>query len=81
MKKHLISFALGALTFMCIGATIVDNIMTVKPAVPKSVFAITCEAKEAVSYIGVYTKKGYIVKSFTSGAHYDYDCVLIMEKY
>lgn len=57
------------------------DILTIKPATPTQVMAVRCDSDDAAKYVLMYAAKGYIVKSFTSGAHYDYDGLLVMEKY
>lgn len=74
------SLIIGAGIFALFAFTAQD-ILTFKPAQPKSVIAVPCVPGNAIKYILSYTKQGYIVKSYTAGARYDYDGLLVMEKY
>lgn len=80
MKLDIKSLIVGAAIFALFAFTAQD-ILTFKPAQPKYVVAVSCKAYTASQYILSYTKQGYIVKSFTAGAHYDWDGLLVMEKY
>lgn len=57
------------------------DIFTIKPAMPTQVMTVKCHSADAAYFILKYAAKGYIVKSYTAGAHYDSDGLLIMEKY
>lgn len=83
MKRTTLSFLLGCCFIILLSATGVSKseLFTVKPATPKSIFVIECRSIYAVDYIKKYTKLGYVVKSFTAGAYYDYDGLLVLEKY
>lgn len=80
MKLDIKSLIVGAAIFALFAFTAQD-ILTFKPAQPKYVIAVSCKAENASQYILSYTKQGYIVKSFTAGAYYNYDGLLVMEKY
>ena len=80
MRLDIKSLIIGASVFALFAFTSQD-ILTFKPAQPKYVLAVSCKAYTASQYILSYTKQGYIVKSYTAGAHYDWDGLLVMEKY
>ena len=80
MKLDIKSLIVGAAIFALFAFTAQD-ILIFKPAQPKYVIAVSCKAENASKYILSYTKQGYIVKSYTAGAHYNYDGLLVMEKY
>lgn len=77
MKLDIKSFIIGIVVFALFAFTAQD----ILPAQPKYVIAVSCKAENASKYILSYTKQGYIVKSYTAGAHYNYDGLLVMEKY
>lgn len=80
MKNNLLTFLLGGFVFVSLAAS-TTNLITIKPAMPKSVISVECRSESAVNIISKYTAKGYVFKSFTAGAYYDYDGLLVMEKY
>jgi hypothetical protein len=60
------------------------DILTVKPATPKNVIAITCDEYSAKNHILSYTKQGYILKGYYPKGYYCTLCtkgLLVMEKY
>ena len=81
MKNNILIFLLGVFVTISIAATVPNTeLLTVKPATPKSVFTILCyNNDEAVRYIEVMSQKGYKYISF-SGANSS-NGVLVMEKY
>ena len=82
--KNLFYVLLGIALIVLTSATTV-SVMTVKPAVPKSIF--TCEFydySQAKSAILKYSKSGYVLKSMvTNGSEYTsyYHGFIVMEKY
>lgn len=80
MKLDIKSFIIGIVVFALFAFTAQD-ILTFKPAQPKSVITVSCTADNVSKYILSYTKQGYIVKSYTAGARYDWNGLLVMEKY
>lgn len=79
MKAKILSFILGGFTFLCIGAG--ADILTVKPAVPKSTAVIECNwarISENKAQILKYANKGYIV---TKTVSVDTKALVVMEKY
>lgn len=80
MREKLLYIILGIFITISIAANS-NTLFEIKPKLPKTVFVKECRSEEAVIYIKDYSRKGYIFKSFTSGAYYDYDGLLIMEKY
>lgn len=83
MKKQLLIYTLGFLTPIFIGAGIASgtDILTVKPATPKSTVIIDCSWGELSSdkrEILEYYKKGYVVSKTVS---VDSRALVVMEKY
>lgn len=72
MKNQLVSFLLGGLVFISFAAS-TTNIMTVKPAIPKSVVIV-----DSFDNARPYIRNGYIIKTSLGG---DYHSRLILEKY
>ena len=68
--------------FLGIGATIVDQVTTVKPAVPKKIFVFEFENtnEKGIEKLRELVSKGWILKSFNAKSYYN-PGVLIMEKY
>jgi len=65
MKKTIISFLLGGLTSICIGAGVATSteILTVKPSSPKSTMSFFGSADSANEKVQLYSSKGYITKA------------------
>lgn len=87
MKTKILSFILGGFTFLCVGAGVATStdILTVKPAVPKSVYHSEFgNYSELNRIISSKTKDGYLVKNW-SVTFNDYGRVkqgfIVMEKY
>lgn len=91
MKKQILTFLLGGLTFLCVGAGAATSteILTVKPATPKTVivksFRSSSDLVERLqeSFILDNYKKGYILKQ-QSITFIDGCCtvgLVVMEKY
>lgn len=81
MKNNISMFFLGIVASICIGAGVSNSeLLTVKPATPKDVMTKLVYLGEAEVLIKDYSKKGYILKSF-SGYGKTYHGLLIMEKY
>lgn len=81
MKSKISTFLLGILVTICIGAGVSNSeLLTVKPATPKSIISEVCYHNEANSLIKKYALKGYMFKSY-SGAGTSNSGVLVMEKY
>ncbi len=78
--KSLFYFMLGLCLIILTSATTV-SVMTIKPATPKSTITIECRSHNVQSHIIKYSKSGYIFKNFIAGAYYDYDGLLVLEKY
>ncbi len=83
--KNVTYFLLGIALVVLTSATTV-SIMTVKPAKPKSVVAITGNTNKVSQKILEYSRKGYIFKFGTqSQAQYtgygNTNCLVVMEKY
>jgi len=82
--KNVFYTLLGIALIVLTSATTV-SVMTVKPAVPKSIF--TCQFndyQQAKSSIERYSESGYILKSIvTNGSEYTsyYHGFLVMERY
>lgn len=80
MKNYL----LGALTVLVIGLmsfNTIDDILTVKPSVPKQLFFDTRYSSDDLrKLIFQKHKEGFIVKSVAYDNQYG-RCILIMEKY
>jgi len=75
------NFILGIITCALLSFTSIETgIITVKPALPKSVFTICCYSVQAPDYIKQYTKLGYKYHSFSGAGNSSYG-VLVMEKY
>lgn len=89
MKKQLLFFLLGGFAFLCIGAGVATstNILTVKPATPKStivkLFNSEGDGKNVSEFITLKVKEGWIVKSVSSGvwSQYRQTWIVVMEKY
>ena len=79
MKHNILTFLLGVFVTISIAATTTD-LMTVKPATPKSVVIIECRSSYVNEYAKPYIKQGYQVE-YVAGAYYDYDGLLILRKY
>jgi len=90
MKNNSLSFALGCIIIGTIAATStkVEQVLTIKPAVPKLVVTKTFNLTniETINqYILKKCKEGFILKSnslviFNSG-YIEYSSIVIMEKY
>lgn len=87
MKNNILFFLLGGMSFLSIGAGIATStdILTVKPATPKSVLHSEFYSySDLASIISSRYKDGYIVKSIvTNSSSYssNYRGFLVMEKY
>lgn len=87
MKKQILSFVLGGFTFLCIGAGVATttDVLTVKPAMPKSIVHQEFDSYSDLNKIvASKTKDGYIVKSIvTNSSSYTshYNGFIVMEKY
>jgi|GEM_PF-6713387 len=86
MKKNILPFLLGVLVVMTLAFNS-QELLTVKPATPKSVlvkpFVLQQDSEEVAEYVKSKIKLGYIVK--TVGASNDGELrstwVVVMEKY
>lgn len=79
MKNYL----LGVLSILVIGLlsfNTIEEISTIKPAKPKSVFAGVVYSHEVQGVIYNYTKQGFIVKTI-SHSSYRNTTAIVMEKY
>lgn len=74
IKTMLLTFGLCILFAFTAG-----DILTVKPATPKSVFAVHCYSDDAAFYVRKYTQQGYVFKSYSGG--HSTMVLLVMEKY
>ena len=82
MKNSILLFLLGIFVTISIAATIPNTgIFTVKSAVPKVIITVETRSENVQYYVNKYHKLGYVVKDFYPGAYYDYDGLLILEKY
>ena len=82
MKNNILTFLLGVFVTISIAATTSNTeLFIVKPATPKVIITIETRSENVQFYINKYHKLGYVIKSFYPGAYYDYDGLLIMEKY
>ena len=80
--KNLFYFVLGLCLVILTSATTV-SVMTIKPAVPKSIIVFVGRGNDIANFIKVNAKKGYIVKHFnnlTARNGFAGDLV-VMEKY
>lgn len=83
--KNLFYVLLGVLLVVLTSAATV-SVMTVKPAIPKSIMTYTGDTRQCAKRIVEYSKMGYIVKfvSQSQGQYVGYEntnCLIIMEKY
>lgn len=80
--KNILSFLLGVALLVLLSATIqTSNLLTVKPATPKSSVCFTYYGnKEGKDLILKYNKLGYITKLVTERDGFGYSLV-VMEKY
>lgn len=80
--KNLFYFVLGLCLIILTSATTV-SVMTVKPAVPKSIIVFVGRGSDIANFIKVNTKKGYIVKHFSNltATNGDTGDLVVMEKY
>lgn len=80
--KNLFYFVLGLCLIILTSATTV-SVMTVKPAVPKSVIVFTGRGHDIANFIKVNTINGYIVKHFSDlkGTNGSSGGLVVMEKY
>lgn len=78
MKNSILLFLLGIFVTISIAATTPNTgILTIKPATPKSTVILnTRNYNEWENYI----KKGYQVKSITTGGNYNH-VYIVLEKY
>jgi hypothetical protein len=82
MKNNILIFLLGIFVIISIAATIPNTeLFTVKPATPKVTIVIETRSENVQFYVNKYRKLGYVIKDFYPGAYYDYDGLLMMEKY
>lgn len=81
MKTKLTSFILGGLTFLSIGAGVATStdVLTVKPAVPKTVMTTKVHHTGFDALVAKYHKQGYLFK--TMATLDDYTVIVVMEKY
>lgn len=83
MKTQILPFLLGIFVAISFAAT-TSNLLTVKPATPKSVIVIggNDDPYEVETEIRRYVREGYIVKTAcVSSRHYDAYSLIVMEKY
>lgn len=84
MKNTILSFLLGIFVTVSIAAT-TNNLMTVKPAVPKeTVCFVSSDMIEIKSKILDYSARGYVVKAMQSNSSRYveiYNYIVVMEKY
>ena len=78
--KSLFYFMLGLCLIILTSATTV-SVMTIKPATPKVIITVETRSENVQFYVDKYHKLGYVVKDFYPGAYYDYDGLLVLEKY
>lgn len=85
MKKNIIIGILTAIILM--GFTGVESgLITVKPAMPKSIVVLTGTTIECKKEIASYYKQGYVVKTQTQSqgeyvSEVNTHCLIVMEKY
>ena len=84
MKNNILTFLLGIFVTISIAATVPNTgLLTVKPAVPKLIFAKSYSYDEHLQRdndFKYYFKKGYVLKYYhTEG--YNSLATLVMEKY
>lgn len=72
MKNNILAFLLGGFVFISFAMS-TTNLMTVKPAIPKSTVFINDR-----TVVKDYIRAGYVVKTVGGG---DYHRVYVMEKY
>jgi len=77
--RNAVYFIAGILFTVLISAGTI-SVMTIKPATPKVVFALSCSPEIANGYVNNYVSKGYVFKSFSGSDKYGYG-LLVMEKY
>lgn len=85
MKKQILLFLIGGLTFLSIGAGLATSadIITIKPTTPKNTVVKYGEASNVAITIETYAEKGYVVKqlSLSIANNGTYKAFAIMEKY
>ena len=82
MKNSILLFLLGIFVTISIAATVHNTeLFTIKPATPKVIVTVEVRSKNVQFYVSKYHKLGYVIKDFYPGAYYDYDGLLILEKY
>ena len=80
MKNSILGFILGVFAVISIAAgTSSTELLTIKPAKPVSVIAVSCYCDNAEKYTRQYVAKGYIFKSY-SGVNSGFG-LLVLEKY
>lgn len=77
MKNNILPFLLGIFVAISFAAT-TTNLLTVKPATPKSVVVYDGDSSGRKEFIYRYVKKGYIVKTVNQISGYG---IIVMEKY
>lgn len=77
MRKYIIPFLAGIATTVLLSNTVQNNLLTVKPALPKSTVILDSFNGDINPKWTEYVKKGYQVKAIT-GNNYK---AIILEKY
>ena len=82
MKNNILIFLLGVFVTISIAATSSNTgLFAIKPVTPKVIITVETRSENVQYYVNKYHKLGYVVKDFYPGAYYDYDGLLILEKY
>jgi len=75
------NFILGCLLVILTSVTLTKtDLLTVKPATPKSIVVFEDRSEYCQEKIKSYYRKGYIVKSVIKASKFDY-VLVVMEKY
>jgi len=76
------NFILGVSVCFCLAAGVNSEILTIKPATPKSVLVKLIDCDDSPLIISKYIKKGYILKTVSYSQTSSSDkVILVMEKY
>ena len=82
MKNSILIFLLGVFVTISIAATVPNTgLLTIKPATPKVIITVETRSENVQFYVNKYHKLGYVVKDFYPGSYYDYNGLLVLEKY